>query len=290
MYVSVSYSLILPLETDWETTLLGHKVKLEWRLKVFSSTSNLWFWISPHQGTLTYSWILKFAKYMLSIVNEVYPLIFCYVCLVCDTNMYFSNNWYQSGLQFRICITCFMSFGIKDGNFMILQDSTLNFLHGFWNYYFNVMMMFKFDIKYVKLNLKAIVSMVFSFDLKLNLLCSYDSSLFMKNRWKLLGENSGNSVLWVSTDREFSSIDRMFLSDWSNRNRESIQSTREFMMNLLKFWLIKNSFWLIEFAFSIDQTRIENRSSHPDCLLNFSSWFRSIESCEFWIFTNCFHI
>ena len=152
------------------------------------------------------------------------------------------------------------------------------------------MMMFKFDIKYVKLNLKAIVSMVFSFDLKLNLLCSYDSSLFMKNRWKLLGENSGNSVLWVSTDREFSSIDRMFLSDWSNRNRESIQSTREFMMNLLKFWLIKNSFWLIKFAFSIDQTRIENRSSHPDCLLNFSSWFRSIESCEFWIFTNCFHI
>ena len=136
MYVSVSYSLILPLETDWETTLLGHKVKLEWRLKVFSSTSNLWFWISPHQGTLTYSWILKFAKYMLSIVNEVYPLIFCYICLVCNTSMYFSNNWYQSGLQFRICITCFMSFGIKDGNFMILQDSTLNFLHGFWNYYF----------------------------------------------------------------------------------------------------------------------------------------------------------
>ena len=44
------------------------------------------------------------------------------------------------------------------------------------------MMLFKFDIKYVKLNFKAIASMVFSFDLKLNLLCSYDGTLFMKNR------------------------------------------------------------------------------------------------------------
>ena len=43
------------------------------------------------------------------------------------------------------------------------------------------MMFFKFDIKYVKLNFMAIASMVFSFDLKLNLLCSYDGSLFMKN-------------------------------------------------------------------------------------------------------------
>ena len=44
------------------------------------------------------------------------------------------------------------------------------------------MMSFKFDFKYVKLNFKAIVSMEFSFDLKFNLLCSYDGSLFMKNR------------------------------------------------------------------------------------------------------------
>ena len=28
-----------------------------------------------------------------------------------------------------------MSFGIKDGNFMMLKDSTLNFLHGYWNYF-----------------------------------------------------------------------------------------------------------------------------------------------------------
>ena len=52
------------------------------------------------------------------------------------------------------------------------------------------MMLSKFDIKYVKLNFKAIASMEFSFDLIHNLLCSYDGSLFMKNHWKLLGENS----------------------------------------------------------------------------------------------------
>ena len=43
-----------------------------------------------------------------------------------------------------------------------------------------ILMLFKFDIKYVKLNFKAIALMEFSFDLKLNRLCSYDGSLFMK--------------------------------------------------------------------------------------------------------------
>ena len=64
---------------------------------------------------------------MLSIANEIDSLIFHCVCFVCDTNMYFSNNWYQSGLQFRICITCFVSFGIRDSNFMLFEDYTFNF-------------------------------------------------------------------------------------------------------------------------------------------------------------------
>ena len=45
----------------------------------------------------------------------------------------------------------------------------------------DVMMLFKCDIKYVKLNFKAIASMEFSFDINLCLLCSYDGCLFMKN-------------------------------------------------------------------------------------------------------------
>ena len=44
--------------TDWETTLLGYQVELEWRLKVFSSASNIWFWISLLQGRLSCSYIL----------------------------------------------------------------------------------------------------------------------------------------------------------------------------------------------------------------------------------------
>ena len=147
-----------------------------------------------------------------------------------------------------------MSFGIRYSNFMMLKDSTINFLHRCWNYYFiktdiDVVMLFKFDIKYVKLNFKAIASMEFNFDLKLNLLCSYNGSLFMKNHWKLLGENS---VSWVSTDQEFPSIDQMFLFDRSNRNRESIESNREFVLKLLKFRLIENSFRSIKQESRID--------------------------------------
>ena len=124
---------------------------------------------------------------MLSIANEVDPLIFRCVCFVCNTDIYFSSNWYQSDLQFPICITWFVSFGIKDNNFTMLEDFVINFLHGCSNYYLmktdiDVMMLSMFDVKYVKLNFKAIASMKFSFDIKLCLLCSYDGCFFMKNR------------------------------------------------------------------------------------------------------------
>ena len=46
----------------------------------------------------------------------------------------------------------------------------------------DLMMLFKFDINYVKMNFKAIASMEFSFDINLCLLCSYDGCLFMKNQ------------------------------------------------------------------------------------------------------------
>ena len=46
----------------------------------------------------------------------------------------------------------------------------------------DVMMLFRFGIKYVKLNFKAIASMEFRFDINLCPLYSYDGCLFMKNR------------------------------------------------------------------------------------------------------------
>ena len=45
----------------------------------------------------------------------------------------------------------------------------------------DVMMLFKFEFKCVKLNFKAIASMKFSFDIKFYLLCSYGGCLFLKN-------------------------------------------------------------------------------------------------------------
>ena len=182
---------------------------------------------------------------MLSIVNEVDPLIFRYICFVCDTNTCFSNNWYRSNLQFRISITCFVSFGIKDNSFMMLEDYAINFLHGDWNYCLretdiDVMMLFKFDLKYVKLNFKAIASMELSFDIKLYLLCSYDGCLFMKNRWKLLQkffgifefhefrtiENYFRSIEWNNDQSVWFnclSINRMFFFDWSSNDRVPIE-------------------------------------------------------------------
>ena len=148
------------------------------------------FWNSPHQDTLCCSYILNLIQCMLLITNEEDPLIFYYICFVRDTNMYFSIKWYQSGLQFWICLTCFVSFWIRESNFILLEDYTLNFLHDHWNYCLtktdiDVMMLFKFEFKYVKLIFKAIASMEFSFDINLCLSCSYDGCLFMKNRWKL---------------------------------------------------------------------------------------------------------
>ena len=54
---------------------------------------------------------------------------------------------------------------------MMWEDYVFNFLHGCWNYglvktEIDVMMLFKFEVKYVELNFKDIASMEFSFDIK----------------------------------------------------------------------------------------------------------------------------
>ena len=112
-----------------------------------------------------------------------------------------------------------MSFGIRYSNFMLLEDYTFNFLHGCWNYYLtrtdiDVMMLFKFDIKYVKLNFKAIASMEFSFDINLCLLCSYDGYLLMKtieNYFRKILENSSfMSFDWLKITFDRSSETRTF--------------------------------------------------------------------------------
>ena len=46
----------------------------------------------------------------------------------------------------------------------------------------DIMMLFKFEFKYVELNFKAITLMEFNFDIKFYLLCSYGGCLFIKSR------------------------------------------------------------------------------------------------------------
>ena len=73
-----------------------------------------------------------------------------------------------------------------------------------------------------------------------------------------------NLVSRVSIGQEFPSINWTCLFDRSNRNWESIESTRLFMLNLLQFRLIENSFRSFKFVFSIDRIRIGYQSSHPE--------------------------
>ena len=98
----------------------------------------------------------------------------------------FPSNGIRARFSISNCITCFVSFGIRDYSFMLLEDYAFNFLHGCWNYVLiktdiDVMMLFKFEFKYVKLNFKAIALIKFSFDIILWLSCSYVSCLFKKN-------------------------------------------------------------------------------------------------------------
>ena len=103
-----------------------------------------------------------------------------------------------------------------------------------------------------------------------------------KNFWKISSH--------ISINRNSFWIDQMFLFNQLARNRESIKLDKKFVMIFFKFSIGQE-------LFSIDRVVIEKQSSLVESLLRFSSWFRSIEgyirsieSCEFWIFTKCFHI
>ena len=185
VYVSVGHSRILSW-TNSHYWLRDHTswALVEWvKIKSIPKCLQSLFRNSSHQGTLSYSHILKFTKHMLSITNEVDPLFFrC-------AHAYF-HQMVSEWSAILNCITCFVSFGIRDYSFMLLEDYVFNFLHSCWNYVLikidiDVMMLFKFEFKYVKLNFKVIASMKFSFDIILWLSCSYVNCLFKKNRRKL---------------------------------------------------------------------------------------------------------
>ena len=85
---SLNYS---PLETDWENTLLGHKVELEWRLKVFPSTYNHFFFLNftaPKYAIL----FLNSKIYIVHVINHEWNrsrFVASAVCFVWDTKLDF---------------------------------------------------------------------------------------------------------------------------------------------------------------------------------------------------------
>ena len=117
-----------------------------------------------------------------------FPLrMFCIWCK--HVYIVITQHWYQSGLHFEL-FNMFCAFRIRDNSFKLVDDYRFNFLHGCWNYDLiktdiDVMMLFKFEFKYVKLIFKVIASIDFSFDIKFCVSCSYGNCLFMKNCWKL---------------------------------------------------------------------------------------------------------
>ena len=70
----------------------------------------------------------------------------------------------------------------------------------------DVMMLFKFEFKYVELNFKAITSLEFSFDMKFYLLSSYGGCLFMKTVENCLHppfKTENTHFLWVTFSRSY---------------------------------------------------------------------------------------
>ena len=181
---------------------------------------------------------------------------------------------------------------------MMLKDSTINFLHRCWNYYFtktdiDVVMLFKFDIKYVKLNFKARASMKFSFDLNLILMWSRNYVLFKWNIKKRYQNNLKKIQFhkFRSIENHLPSIKYSFSIDRMAIENQSSQPETLWWISSI-FRPIKNSLRSIKCSFSIDWIGIESRSSHPETLKWICWTFRSIEKylwliewTIFWNFT-----
>ena len=214
---------------------------------------------------LSHSLLMKLRYHMLSYMNEVDPFIFCCMFFHELKNCIFYvlfQKWYQSGLQSHVCITFWVSFRIKENSavdffaFLVLElwfDKTE----------IDVMILFRFDFNHAILNFKTIASMKFSFDLDLILIWSINYVLSKWNVKKWFPEKS-KKFSFTSFDWLRIPFDRMNVPfDQSNRNWESIDLSRNFMMNFFNF-LIDREFLLIDWiCLLIYRTGIESRLSHP---------------------------
>ena len=67
---------------------------------------------------------------MLSIANEVNPLIFPLRMFFMQYKHVFFQQLVSEWSLILNCITCFVSFEIRESNIKMLEDLAINFLHG----------------------------------------------------------------------------------------------------------------------------------------------------------------
>ena len=118
---SLDYSL---LETDWETTLLGRKVELEWRLKVFPSTSNILFlnFITPRYAIL----FSNSKNHIMHVINHEwnrFMFVASVMCFVWDTKPDLPSIGIRARFSSHACITCDRVLESKKIIFLVLWDS-----------------------------------------------------------------------------------------------------------------------------------------------------------------------
>ena len=149
------YSLLgnwLRDHTSWVLSGIGVKIK--------SLPKNFWFSVLNFT-TPRYAFLFSNSEtYIVNVINCEWSRSInfsaAYVLYAIQTCIF--QQMVSKWSSFQICITCF---GIRDNSFMFLEDYAFNFLHGCWNYVLikteiDVMMLFNFEFKYVKLILKSL--------------------------------------------------------------------------------------------------------------------------------------
>ena len=124
VYVRVKPLNYSPLETDWKTTLLGRKVELEWRLKMFSSNSNIFFlnFTAPRYAIL----FSNSENYIMHVINHEWNrsmYVASTVCFVWDTKPDLPTIGIKARFSYHDCIVCDWILESKKIIFLVLWDS-----------------------------------------------------------------------------------------------------------------------------------------------------------------------
>ena len=123
VYVQVKPLDNSPLETDWETTLLGRKVELEWRLKVFPRTSNLFVlnFTAPRYAIF----FSNSENHIMHVINHEWNrsmFVASAVCFVWDTKLDIPSIGIRARFSYHDCIACDWILELKKNGFLVAHS------------------------------------------------------------------------------------------------------------------------------------------------------------------------